>query len=82
MALQVEYMMEYQDPGLRVTEKSAVSTVMDRKKAVVSYQPTPAETSNSPSSASSYEFSQNCGATRNWVLGRYTGLTNRPAKAF
>ena len=65
-------MMEYQHPGLPVTEycwlqrKSADSKVMDRKKAVVSYKPAPAETwSNSPSSASSYEFSQNCGATRN-----------------
>ena len=50
MALEVEYMMEYQDPGLLVTKdcwlqrKSAYSTVMDRKKAVVSYKPTPAET--------------------------------------
>ena len=41
-------MMEYQHPGLPVTEdcwlqrKSADSTVMDRKKAVVSYKPTPA----------------------------------------
>ena len=39
-------MMEYQHPGLPVTEdcwlqrKSADSTVMDRKKAVVSYKPT------------------------------------------
>ena len=50
MALDVEYMMEYQDPGLLVIEygwlqrKSADSTVMDRKKAIVSYKPTPAET--------------------------------------
>ena len=50
MALEVEYMMEYQDPALLVTEdcllqrKSADSTVMDRKKAVVSYKLTPAET--------------------------------------
>ena len=42
MALEVEYMMGYQDLGLLVTEdcslqrKSANSTVMDRKKAVVS----------------------------------------------
>ena len=42
-------MMEYQYPDLLVTEdcwlqrKSAVSTVMDRKKAVVSYKPMPAE---------------------------------------
>ena len=49
MALKVEYVMEYQDPGLLVTEdcwlrrKSADSTVMDRKKAVVSYKPTPVE---------------------------------------
>ena len=49
MALEVEYMMEYQDPGLPVTEdcwlqrKYADSTVMDRKKAVVSYKPTPVE---------------------------------------
>ena len=49
MALEVEYMMEYQYPGLPVTEggwlqrKSADSTVIDRKKAVVSYKPTPAE---------------------------------------
>ena len=50
---------------------------MDRKKAVVSYKPTPAETkSNSPSSASSYEFSQNCGATRN-RLGPGTGQVHR-----
>ena len=48
MALKVEYMMEYQHPGLLVTEdswlqiKSVDSTVMDRKKAVVSYKPTPA----------------------------------------
>ena len=46
MALEVEYMMEYQHPGLLVTEdcwlqrKSADFTVMDRKKAVVSYKPT------------------------------------------
>ena len=50
MALEVENIMEYQDPGLPVTEdcwsqrKSADSTVMNRKKAVVSYKPTPAET--------------------------------------
>ena len=50
MALEVEYMMEYQYPGLLITEdcflqrKSADSTVMERKKAVVSYKPTPAET--------------------------------------
>ena len=50
MALEVEYMMEYQHPYLLVTEdcwlqrKSADSTVMDRKKAVVSYKPTPVET--------------------------------------
>ena len=63
MALEVEYMMEYQDPGLLVTEdcwlrrKSVDSTVMDRKMTVVSYKPTPAEMqSNLPSSASSYEF--------------------------
>ena len=68
MALEV---MEYQYPDLLVTEdcwlqrKSADSTVVDRKKAVVSYKPTAAEMSNSPSCASSYEFSQNCGATRN-----------------
>ena len=49
MALEVEYMMGHQHPGLPVTEecwlqrKSADSTVMDRKKAVVSYKPTPAE---------------------------------------
>ena len=49
MALEVEYTMEYQHPGLPVTEdcwlqrKSADSPVMDRKKAVVSYKPTPAE---------------------------------------
>ena len=74
MALEVEYMMGYQHPGLPVTEdcwlqrKSADSTVMDRKKVVVSYKPTPAEMlSNSLSSAGSYEFSQNCGATRNWL---------------
>ena len=48
-ALEVEYMMGYQHPGLPVTEdywllrKSADSTVMERKKAVVSYKPTPAE---------------------------------------
>ena len=48
MALEVEY-MEYQYPDLLVTEnfwlqrKSADSTVMDRKKAVVSYKPTPTE---------------------------------------
>ena len=42
---------------------------MDMEKAVVSYKPTPIEMySNSPSSASSYEFLQkNCGATRNWL---------------
>ena len=46
MALEVEYTMEYQHPGLPVTEdcwlqrKSADSPVMDRKKAVVSYKPT------------------------------------------
>ena len=99
--LEVEYMMEYQYPGLLVTEdywlqrKSADSTVMDRKKSVVSYKPTPAETSNSPSFPSSYEFSQNCGATKNrlqsiaspitdyaMVLGRSTGLANRPADTF
>ena len=52
MALEVEYMIEYQDPGLLVTgggdcwlqRKSAASTVMDRKKAVVSYKPAPAKT--------------------------------------
>ena len=44
MALEVEYMMEYQYPDLLVTEdcwlqrKSADFTVMDRKKAVVSYK--------------------------------------------
>ena len=49
MALQVEYMMEYQHPGLLVTadcllqRKTADSTVMDRKKAIVSYKPTPVE---------------------------------------
>ena len=49
MALQVEYMIEYQHPDLLVTEdcwllrKSDDSTVIDRKKAVVSYKPTPAE---------------------------------------
>ena len=43
MALEVEYMMEYQHPGLPVTEdcwlqrRSADSTVMDRKKAVLSF---------------------------------------------
>ena len=43
-------MMEYQHSGLPVTEdcwlqrKSAYSTVIDRKKVVVSYKPTPAET--------------------------------------
>ena len=40
--------MEYQLPadyrGLLVTEKSADSTVMDKKKAVVWYKPTPAKT--------------------------------------
>ena len=42
-------MMEYQYPDLLVTEdcwvqrKSADSTVVDRKKAVVSYKPNPAE---------------------------------------
>ena len=47
--LEVEYMMQYQDPGLLVTEdcwlqrKSADSTVMDRMKAVVSYKPTPVQ---------------------------------------
>ena len=47
MALEVVYMMEYQHQGLLVTvdgglqRKSADSTVMDRKKAVVSYKPTP-----------------------------------------
>ena len=46
---EVEYMMEYQYPDLLVTEdcwlqrKSADSTVMDRKKAIVSYKPMPAE---------------------------------------
>ena len=67
-------MMEYQYPDLLVTEDCWLqreyvdSTVMDRKKAVVSYKPTPAEMlSNSLSSASSYEFSQNCGANRNWL---------------
>ena len=71
MALEIEYMMEYQHPGLPVIEdcwlqtKFADSTVMNRKKAVVSYKPSPAEMSNSPSSSSSYEFSQNCEATRN-----------------
>ena len=50
MALEIEYMMEKDHPGLLVTEdcwlqtESADSTVMDRKKAVVSYKPTPAET--------------------------------------
>ena len=53
MALEVEYMMEYQHPSVPVTEDSwlqrksadsADSTVMDRKKAVVLYKPTPAET--------------------------------------
>ena len=49
MALEVKYMMEYQYPDLLVTEdcwlqrKSADSTVMDRKKAVVSYKLMPAE---------------------------------------
>ena len=49
MALEVEYMMGYQDLGLLVTEdcwlqrKYADSTVMDRKKAVVAYKPTAAE---------------------------------------
>ena len=42
-------MMEYQYPDLLVTEdcwllrRFVDSTVMDRKKAVVSYKPTPAE---------------------------------------
>ena len=47
MALEVEYMMEYQHPGLLVTDDCwlyANYTVMNRKKAVVSYKPTPAET--------------------------------------
>ena len=48
MALEVEYMMEYQNQGLQrivgYRKKSADSTVMDRKKAVVSYKPIPAET--------------------------------------
>ena len=49
MALEVEYMMQYQYPDLLFTEdcwlqrKSADSTVMDRKKAVVLYKPTIAE---------------------------------------
>ena len=49
MALEVEFKMEYLHPGLPVTEdcwlqrKSADSTVMDRKKGVVSYKPTHAE---------------------------------------
>ena len=49
MALEVEYMMEYQYPGLLGTEdcwlqrKCADSTIMDRKKAVVSYKPTTVE---------------------------------------
>ena len=49
MALEVEPMMEYRYPDLLVTEdcwlqrNSADSIVMDRKKAVVSYKPTPAE---------------------------------------
>ena len=49
MVLEVQYMMEYQYPDLLVTEdcwlqrKSVDSTVMDRKKVVVSYKPTPAE---------------------------------------
>ena len=49
MALEVEYMMEYQYPDLLVTEdcwlqrKSADYTVMDRRKTVVSYKPMPAE---------------------------------------
>ena len=48
-AVEIEYIMEYQLPGLLVTDdcwlqkKSAGYTVMD-KKAVVSYKPTPAET--------------------------------------
>ena len=45
MALEVEY-MEYQYPDLLVTEDCWLqrkSTVMDRKKAVVSYKPMPAE---------------------------------------
>ena len=46
MAVEVEYMIQYQQPGLLVTEdcwlqrKSDDFTVMDRKKAVVSYKPT------------------------------------------
>ena len=49
MALEVEYMMEYLDPGLLITEdcwlqrKSVDFTVIYRKKAVVSYKLTPAE---------------------------------------
>ena len=49
MALEVEYMMQYQYPDLPIIEdcwlqrKSADFTVMDRKKADVSYKPTPAE---------------------------------------
>ena len=50
MALEVEYMMEYQYPDLlvkvqdcRLQRKFADSTIMDRKKAVVSYKPMPAE---------------------------------------
>ena len=49
MALEVEYMMGYLYPDLLVTDdcwlqrKSADSIVMDRKKALVSYKPTPAE---------------------------------------
>ena len=82
IALEVEYKIEYQDPGLLVTEdcwlqgKSADSTIMDRKKAVVSYKPTPAETySNLPSSASCYEFSQNCGANRNQLQSTASPIT-------
>ena len=76
-------MMGYHDPGLPVTEdcwrKSADSTVMDRKKVVVSYKPTAVEMlSNSPSSASSYEFSQNCGATRNQLQRIASPIAVRP----
>ena len=73
--------------GCWLRRKSADSTVMYRKKAVVSYKSTPAEMwSNSPSSASSYEFfaelwSQQELVTEHWFtysrLGPGTGQVHR-----
>ena len=72
MALEVEYNMDYQYLDLLVCgyRENLLIPVMDRKKAVVSYKPTPAENlrcSLIRPVLPAPEFSQNCRANRNWL---------------